>query len=40
MEKIDGDDRHGAPVIQGADGHELLEKFRARPFPQVAGTVE
>ena len=40
LEKIDGDDRHGAPVIQGVDGHELLEKFRARPFPQVTGSVD
>ena len=40
LEKMDTDDRHGAPVIQGADGHELLREMRAKPFPQVTGTVE
>ena len=27
-------------MIQGADGHELLREMRAKPFPQVTGTVE
>ncbi|MFL0446004.1 App1 family protein [Corynebacterium xerosis] len=40
LENMDTDDRHGAPVIQGADGHELLREMRAKPFPQVTGTVE
>ena len=40
LEKMDTYDRHGAPVIQGADGHELLREMRAKPFPQVTGTVE
>lgn len=40
LEKMDTDDRHGAPVIQGADGHELLREMRAKPFPQVTGTAE
>lgn len=32
LENFDSDDRHGAPVIHGADGFELLQAYRDAPF--------
>ncbi|WP_295625984.1 App1 family protein [uncultured Corynebacterium sp.] len=35
LESVQSGGGHGVPVIQGADGHELLANYRAEPFAAV-----
>lgn len=38
LEDAEPDTQHGVPTILGADGHELLRRYRQAPFPRVEET--